>query len=603
MALTAEQRIKEAGDLARRSNVQFVFAVGALLLIALAVDSQYRGSAVTLDGHHVASVPAEPEPQRADPASAIERLGREAAAHGCIGEAGAGAKPPGMALCLRLFFAAKAEMEAARMRAARVNCRLRDARKLAIVPAGDPCDAALEVFDEAPQFANGKEAREYIARAEPVLDQQRALEGSASDLAARLHKRLAETVDFSVTSSFKAPVPLQYAPMGWLVFAEFMLLVLMFKRARFWSLIASALEIRKTRRWSKTGAEMVEMPFWLAPAPLVELIGESRDQDPAQLIGWQRHGRERVVIMWALAAFAMLLTLRMAWIGSQMSSFEMLASASASRAGGQIALAATLALTGAILATLLLIVRPPGGSGWAGPALPERRSFLLAASASMVVAVTLGQGLVEKVLGLTPRLGPRVRLPRSPRVLHLPGSNLEPGFYAHRRTGAVHYLTADRQFRSMTPEMDTRSLIHVSLADVLTGAPLPRAGGREGVKTRLASLTPEDAERAALDLWSANRAGEAGRFLRAMIAARWAAFPSAARVLSLADLAAGIAIREQSDNDLLLLAQWVRGLGVEQSFAFRLSRWLDPAHAAWRGKRWSHRHPLRWGGRAWRKLG
>ncbi|WP_372782212.1 hypothetical protein [Phenylobacterium sp.] len=451
-----------------------------------------------------------------------------------------------------------------------------------------------------------------------------------------IEHRIDQRVEFEVWSGLKVPIALRLAPFAWFSILAALLVQLVRQRAKFWILANKALERRAADATTEIEAQLYDMPFWLAPAPVAERAGGDLD-DVSRLLGWDGSRAMQTLWLRIMAAAVALAALRIAWIGTRLDTFLVASAHGALERNLAVGiLALTQLLCGLDLGALAWLCRPGLGRRAAPAAAVDsgRRGLIAASLAGAAGILVIGQTMVwsgRRWGAYFPRYRTHVR--RFVKV----HTGLAPGFYRHAKSKRIHYLSRIRRILLVSGGFGVRRLTPAPLAQ-LTLLPAATGTGAPAASARGLAMSPADCEAAALDLWFDGRSGEAVAVLSAG-ARRFLATPLLMRAgLRTLDLAAGIAIRESlpaaltelvalatdtaagldgtgevqaaspsRDLNLAVIAaapadpQSRKALIAAKALRERVSQWTGPTGERWRATRWSPRYPLRWDGRPHRR--
>ncbi|MBO9543548.1 hypothetical protein [Caulobacter sp.] len=413
----------------------------------------------------------------------------------------------------------------------------------------------------------GKEVRAWV---DPVDELSAAIERSYG----RLTERLSEEIDLDVFKELPVKAALVLAPLAWLLIGLTVLLQFRLARRTFWTLIDQAFAKRKEE--DVDPPRLYDMPFWLAPA-----VGDRG----AALLGWNERPGLRGALTAVVVLFLAVVMFRIAWIGSLLAAFT---ASSASVPAAKAAAWSVLLATQATAATAIMIaVRAlvPEGSG--DVRLARRRFFGVATAAVGALVLSQQAGVLAQRYWFPRR--PRFRARR--RSALFARTKLKPGFYQHKRSGAIYLMRADGRLPGANPWIQRSNLTCVGLK------PPPATFGPPASRSPALTVRSSDIEVAALTLWARGRGQEAVDMLLVYCKQRRHDGASDRAVQSPMDLAVGLAIRDGMGQKLKDIVDWAESAGLLTRK--RREHWLDQAGEEWRRARWTSTRRVSWGGEKW----
>ena len=606
-----DELIKDAGDLARRTNLQLAVLAGGLVLVGLS--TQQRFAAPSPEGAErpaakvvSAETPASPrvvlhsveagqlvaERRVTAPAAAAalqtdletritrRHSRRRPTRPGCEDAPVASTKPDnivGFAPCIQLYFIrqhVKAQAERSYAKAL----------KAGPTPAGHETESGRE--------------RNRLRSLSPHLLAKAEVRDKATEQAKALERRIAtQSIDVEVSKGVTLPVPLQLAPLTWFALLLGLLARLAYQRKKFWELIIKAVRRRPSKDVADQIAELHDMPFWLAPTPLPPKPTSAQTEvvvDLAETLGWDGSRRMQMRALRIIAVLIGVAAIRMIWIATRMDSTLAYVSGhllTRSLAWG--ALELTLVCGGVSLASLVwLCTHIPQWDATNDVLSPPRRPLIVGSLVGGVAMVLAGSGVAWAESRYWVYF-PRFR--RRHRFADLSASKLPAGFYRHSRRGELRYLSLAKRIHPASQTLAAKRLTPVPLDVVNTlPKPAPAPAGKTVAPPKV--VCPADRETAALDFWM--NGDSAGAVETLFVGAQgYFATPTLRRAaIRCLDLAAGIAIRDGLAGPLDGVAAWaqatVDGLKASaealdkkakraRSPATRSIRWSPAGHRRW----------------------
>lgn len=294
-----------------------------------------------------------------------------------------------------------------------------------------------------------RSATAYPQKAERVFDESRRIEARQREERQRLTTELARQINFDFGYGVKLPFNFSLAPIIWLLLMSSVLVRVMWQRSKFWSLLAKGLKCLPRNDRRLADLQLTDMPLWLAPVPKAAREGVRKPQ-LARMVGWST-GSPLGVFSIMLFVLVLIAVLRVGWIGSVVSGIGAHASIPYSHLIGYLT-AAAFAVSLAILGALVI----PWWTSAARnrPEFGRRDRRLLLAGGLSAAILFVVQSSTSGAFALrwwSARRNARARAtrfrPRLARVSTVEGPIMEPGWYRHTRTGVIHYIWAENRVR------------------------------------------------------------------------------------------------------------------------------------------------------------
>jgi hypothetical protein len=511
------------------------------------------------------------------------------------------------------------------------------------VPGEAGCRMAREKLVAAQKRDSHLEAR---------LNEFRKIEGELAQSIRQIRSRLAEKVSFEVGQGIRLPFTLLFAPLAWLLVLAFLLVRLTMVRALFWRLVMQSEVRRRLDGLPPPGTVLVDTPFWLGPVPRASKDG-SHQATLRRIVGWRTSATFKRMLLYATLTGAAVVCLRVCWLGIFFESVSRLPNEILGDLGQQredeagspswplLGLATALA---AILDTVLLLSRFLPGRGALRATAPVPDGFgrreMIALGVGAVGYTFLALQLSRTTIG-----GDRGRLfsRLSERMLRFRRRNnggrqvlaakLAPGWYANKRTSAVHLVREHRKIRAVGgPSLAAAKIAGEAPAPAPAPAPAAEAvaGSARGPESasriihnarglKPANLEPAPPEGVNIDapaFWVRKEYATAVREEIALSSLRkgevWLAMNVLVFAIPIAPEGAGTALRKLDlAAGMVLWLGWGKGLAQVSEAARRLAsssrspvlrdlllarveRWNEPSGAKWRSGRWNPGHPFRW---------
>ena len=403
MQRSFEECVKEAGELARRSNAYFIALFAGLILAWSAIEVRYFQIATSIQDLARINVGKEH----------LERdAGRERKAQGSF---------------RRQYFKSRAQLGA--------NC-----------PGGPQC------LEKRREVRSSK--AKAISSSRSFDAQTRTINALIKERVVPLRTQLSDKISFDVGFGVKVPFEFLYAALIWLGLLVVILFRIAIQRGKFWRLIALGLSRVPIDDRRIAGARLTDMPFWLAPAPRA-CRWNILQADFNRIVGWHQ-GNRRSLIYWFALAILALVVLRLAWIGFMAGG---LAQYLADDTDSPQTIVWVEWSVAAVAALALLAVASLGVPWWTSlradlPAYARRdRRGLIAAG------VGIGFLLLVRLAVPTPfshnwskaQTKARNDAPRhKPRLspwTALAGASLPSGWYRNAVSGSIHYVWPNNKVR------------------------------------------------------------------------------------------------------------------------------------------------------------
>jgi hypothetical protein len=395
-----QEHVKDAGELARRTNIQIIAIFAGLLYVWVsAIEPEYRKLPTKIE------ILARQNVASSNTREAINRAQRE------FGQVGKNLSQ------LETTF--------------QTSCNS--------VAGNDQCVRFQH------QIIDSETSR---IRLQSIIEQYSKLRTSQAAKIREIRDDIAKLVNFDIGLGFKFNVGFSYAAAIWLTILLLVLSRIWFQRSKFWSVVVAGLQVLGPTSRQGIERHLIDMPFWLAPTPT-----PTKDRIPSKalqkVVGWE--GRSHLLLGLAAWVVVAAIALRVGWIGLVVSGLATKHEIQGSWVGYVVAFALA-----SVIGLLVLLALP--WSTWSRSDLPtyqppERRKFLI--GAVTIGGLALIQSATSSVFGLgwnrllahEKNNAFRLKKRRSPMSV-VSGKPLAPGWYRHAKSKAVHVIWPGNRARS-----------------------------------------------------------------------------------------------------------------------------------------------------------